>query len=796
MASRRSHTRLCSSPDVAIVLRALTVGGAERALIRLAEWLSEQGYRIDLVHATTEVEAELQVPSSVRLMPLGALRIRSAVRPLREYFSRHRPNAVLTTGPHLALVVALSDALASGERRLVLRATNRLAETAAAGQLVGRRRRSMAARLLLARADRIVAPSHSLAAELVPLTSDPSRVEVIPNPLPRADLTSTPPLHPWFAGDPPVVVGCGRLVRQKDWQTLIHAAAICRDRSPVRVLLVGDGPERSALRDLVAVLGMGDHVDFIGQCSEPRGWLAGADVVALTSLWEGQPNVLIEAMSLGRKVVATDAPGGTRELLESAGGGVLVPPANPVRLALALTGAMALPSPEYDLSRHELDAIGSAYTVALGLTRSRARTRGKRGVAQDQSGGLPPRQPALRRPAHPSGDTCGRGREISAPHRIIHLITTAGLGGAEKVLTQLIGPLGEHVDQHVLVIGGGDERLDAMRSSGARVTFLGMERSQDLPRVVRTVREAVTPPGGGCVLQTWLYHADVLGALALRGLDTRVPLVWNLRNVVLDHTEMGRSLRLAYRAARRLSHRSPDRIIACSDAVRASHLEAGYPIDRLRVIPNPVQLSADDPEAGARLRVQLGIPANAPVVCRVARFHPAKDYATFFSAIACLQRQVPDVHVVVCGTETNSPAARKLAHRQGVTGGLHLLGPLDDPRPVFQASNASCSTSSGMEGFPNVVAESIVLGTPVVTSPVGAAGSLVGSAGRVVRDHDAVAYAEAMMHCLAGAIASADVTAQARRLQQEYSPATISAAYFNLYCELAQSLTQTTTRHR
>jgi len=204
-------------------------------------------------------------------------------------------------------------------------------------------------RWLYPQADAIVAISHGVADDLVTRVGvRRDRITVIHNPVDIAGagaLAAEPLDHPWFApGEPPVVLAAGRLVAQKDFFTMLDAFARVRARRPVRLVVLGDGPLRAALRTRAETLGVAADAAFPGFAANPFRFMARAGVFALSSRWEGFGVVLVEALACGCPVVSTDCPSGPAEILEHGRWGALVPVGDPARLAEAL--AAALDDPE------------------------------------------------------------------------------------------------------------------------------------------------------------------------------------------------------------------------------------------------------------------------------------------------------------------------------------------------------------------------------------------------------------------------------------------------------------------
>ena len=140
-----------------------------------------------------------------------------------------------------------------------------------------------------------------------------------------------------------MIVAVGRLAPSKDFETLIDAMAIVNRTTPARLILIGEGKRRGAIEKLIARRGLSERVDLAGHVDGVGGWLARADLLVSSSLWEGSPGAIIEAFEAGLPVVATACPGGSAELLAGVQGGALVPVRDPVAMAAAIVKMLARP---------------------------------------------------------------------------------------------------------------------------------------------------------------------------------------------------------------------------------------------------------------------------------------------------------------------------------------------------------------------------------------------------------------------------------------------------------------------
>jgi glycosyltransferase involved in cell wall biosynthesis len=198
--------------------------------------------------------------------------------------------------------------------------------------------------------DSVVAVSEELADDLSSSCDlAPDTVTVIPNGVDLERITGLakqPLEHPFFADDGvPVILGVGRLSRQKNFEALLRGFARARSHRPLRLLILGPGSEarRARLRRLAATLGIGEAVAIEGYCANPFPYMRRAGLLALTSRWEGASNVLLEAMACGCPVVAVEVPTGVAEVLEGGAVGPLVAPGDDAALAGAMLDRLARP---------------------------------------------------------------------------------------------------------------------------------------------------------------------------------------------------------------------------------------------------------------------------------------------------------------------------------------------------------------------------------------------------------------------------------------------------------------------
>ena len=330
------------------------------------------------------------------------------------------------------------------------------------------------------------------------------------------------------------------------------------------------------------------------------------------------------------------------------------------------------------------------------------------------------------------------------PLRIAHVINLKSWGGAELVLLRLLTDGDHQRFEHLVVsLAVPGPELDRFAAAGIDTWALGLRSlatvGWQLPRLRRRLRAF-----GPDVVQTWMYHADLLGGLA-----TTAPVCWNLRR-----TTPGNSVKAATawtaRACAKLSHRLPVRIVCCGEAARSQHAALGYAADRMVVIPNGFDLDVwqPRPEARTEVRRELGVGDETLLVGLMARYMPVKNHRLFLEAAGRVARD-HDLQVVCCGRDVepaNADFSAAVASA-GLAGRVHALGHREDLPRLTAALDIAC-LSSLQEGFPNVVGEAMACGVPCLVTDVGDAALLVGETGRVVPSADLEAFAIALRELL------------------------------------------------
>lgn len=366
-------TRYGAQPEVAVLLPDLRVGGAERAMVNLVNALAARGTSVDLVVLYASGEFLSHVSAKVHLVDLKSGRIRNGYIPLVKYLRQRRPRTLVANMWPVTVLAVLARVLSRVDTRVfvVEHTTWSLAEICANVRTRWLAKTSMF--LAFPRADGIICVSEGAAADLVRFARlNRARVSVINNPI----VDSSAKYHPapeqprdWCGDGHKRIIAVGSLKPVKDYPTLLNAFALLTHTVNAKLLILGEGPERHALEERVAAMGLSRQVFMPGVVHDPLPYLEHAHLHVLSSVAEGLPSVIIEAMSVGTPVVSTDCPHGPRELLGNGRLGTLVSVQNAQCLADGMKAELASPHGPAELMERArefaIDKIVDQYEALL-----------------------------------------------------------------------------------------------------------------------------------------------------------------------------------------------------------------------------------------------------------------------------------------------------------------------------------------------------------------------------------------------------------------------------------------------
>jgi glycosyltransferase involved in cell wall biosynthesis len=360
-----------SRRTILFLIPSLRGGGAERVILTLLRHVDRSKYILLLAVVDLRGAAyAADLPEDVELIDLQSRRVRYAMPRIIRLIWRRRPDVVLSTLGHLNLALAIVRRLLPNGITYIARETSLVSETIRGYK--GARFWRLAYQFFYSDFDRVVCQSTGMKTDLVRNFGTPAaRAVVVHNPVDLAlirrhidDDNAATSMQKELGNDPRAIqlVSAGRLSHEKGFDILIDAVSICNDPR-IRLTLLGEGSERTALEERALAKGVAGQIQFVGFQRNPYRYFAQADAYIMSSRHEGFPNVVLEALACGTPVIATPALGGLRELLEGVDGCLIAESVSGQALAEAISKWSRLP-----LRRIDSELVVRNYSAA-GITR-------------------------------------------------------------------------------------------------------------------------------------------------------------------------------------------------------------------------------------------------------------------------------------------------------------------------------------------------------------------------------------------------------------------------------------------
>lgn len=380
-------------------------------------------------------------------------------------------------------------------------------------------------------------------------------------------------------------------------------------------------------------------------------------------------------------------------------------------------------------------------------------------------------------------------RSLCQARTIVHFISAPGGGGAEAMLLNLVSAMNQKAWKMVVIVVDGrawPESMRKLREAGAVVHDLectGFLRKGTLIKLIQLLRQ-IRPD----VMQSWMHHADFVGGWCARLAGTK-HVVWGIHCREIHRIASESDLRAA--VFRKLIGASskvvPARIISCSAAAMNDHLSLGYPQKAMVWIPNGIDTERFLPSKQAResIRHELRVPAGAPLIGFVGRFHEMKDLATWLRAAALLQLKKPETHFWLCGGAEHElgGCARSALSVMPIRKQIHFTPFRLDPERVYTALDIF-SLSSRTEACPMTIMEALSCGVPCVTTDVGDCARLLQGVGRIVPASDPEALARAWEEILVKKPSAQNLRCHAL---ENFDISVAARGYENIYAEVLQA---------
>lgn len=370
--------------------------------------------------------------------------------------------------------------------------------------------------------------------------------------------------------------------------------------------------------------------------------------------------------------------------------------------------------------------------------------------------------------------------------KITHVIIGLNVGGAELMLQRLVLSSNEKGQFKHSVVSLTD--LGAigpqLQQQGVSVYNLGMTSIVSLPLIfikIRTLLKKTDPD----VVQTWMYHADLLGGLAAKISGVK-NIIWGIRNSEID-SNSGLIKKSIRKSCAKLSRSIPSTIVCVAHKAKDVHARVGYDQSKMQVIPNGFDLDKFIPDKSKRLalRSQIGIQGEDLVIGTVGRFTPAKNHLNFIRACLILLNKGYDFKVLMCGrdVELKNPEIFDLFADNNYSSQFIFLGEVSDTSSFYNAIDVFCLCSY-TEGFPNVLGEAMATEKVCLTTDAGDAQLILDNCGFNIESNNHIDIARAIEdNILKGSkIELKNIATEARTIiQAKYSLDKIVSEFEKLY---------------
>jgi glycosyltransferase involved in cell wall biosynthesis len=359
-----------------VLVASLASGGIGKMRVHLINAFVRQGVAVDLLTARTDSPYMNALHQNARVVDIKTSHPVTGVLPLVWYLRRYRPDAVLAERIRVNVAALRAGRLAGRGTPVFATLNTQLSRQLSSLPPAKQRKHLDMMRRYYPLNAGLIAVSDGVAEDAAALIGYPREsIRISPNPVVTPQLyqqAQAPLAHPWFQpGQPPVILGVGRLEPQKDFATLLQAFAKLRREGVYRLLILGEGRLRPDLSNLATELGIQADLEMPGFVDNPYAYMARARLFVLSSAWEGSGNALTEALAVGTPVVATDCPSGPRETLADGRYGPLVAVGDPDALAQAMRNTVHNPPVANFLQgavrRFTVEASADGYLTGMGL---------------------------------------------------------------------------------------------------------------------------------------------------------------------------------------------------------------------------------------------------------------------------------------------------------------------------------------------------------------------------------------------------------------------------------------------
>jgi glycosyltransferase involved in cell wall biosynthesis len=372
--------------------------------------------------------------------------------------------------------------------------------------------------------------------------------------------------------------------------------------------------------------------------------------------------------------------------------------------------------------------------------------------------------------------------------RVLHVISGLDVGGAEMTLYRLVSRHSDEFGAEHIIVSLTKEGPVGQRllNSGFEVIALDLKGFSNLflvlIKLIRLIHRKKPD-----IVQTWMYHGDLIGGLASRIAGIK-NIIWGVRTTDISH-ESNRSLKLIRKACAVFSSWLPASIVCAAEESLSYHLNIGYSKKKMLVIPNGFDLNFLHATNNERdvFRSNLGVSASQFVIGSIGRYSPVKNYTGFIHAVNLLLSNHSNLKILLVGKglEKSNLELMELIHKSSSPNSFILLGSREDIPVCLKSMDLFCLPSL-TEGFPNALGEAMAMGLPCISTPVGDAPLLLGGTGVISNSTTAESIASSieMMFLLRSEELKEKGRLAKQRIKNHFSIESTVKKYNQLYSEI------------
>ncbi len=373
--------------------------------------------------------------------------------------------------------------------------------------------------------------------------------------------------------------------------------------------------------------------------------------------------------------------------------------------------------------------------------------------------------------------------------KVLHIITELNIGGAERMLEKLVLGMDREKFENIVISMTDTGPLGLnIKNKGLEVIALDMDFGKPsffkFLKLINIIKKKKPD-----VVQTWLYHADLMGLMAGKMAMVR-KIVWGLRCSDMEFENYGFLTGMTVKLNARLS-RLPDLILVNSEKGRQVHQGLGYSTPKMKMVPNGFDTNFFRPDALEKkaFRQEIGVDQNAFIVGHVARFDPQKDFETFFRAAGIIAQKVESAVFVLAGkgVDDSNKEIKQMISNNALADNVILLGSRENIEKLYVGLDCLILSSVFGEGFSNTIAEAMSCCVPCVVTDVGDSAYIVDDFGFVARPRDFAGLAEGVEKLSQMGIEQRQKigVAARKRIKDNFSLEKIVDIYQDIYTKLA-----------